>query len=287
MEDRIRITHIITKLGSDGSEMMLYKLVTAMDSRRFENEIISMASLGETGRRLQARGFKVRSLGMFKSFPSPIALFRLIRWLRQWRPALIQTWLYHANLFGGIAARCAGRPPVAWGVHHDNLDPKMNKRRTLWIAKACARLSKILPARIVYCSFASQTLHSAQGYHEGESQVIPNGFDLEEFKPDPEARLLLRRELGLPPDSLLIGLASRYHPLKDIPTFLDAAARLVARFPEVHFVLCGPDFSPENEELLSSLGVSNLRRCCHLLGVRSDMPRLFAAFDIATKPSLS
>jgi len=287
MEHRVKIAHVISSLGPGGAEMMLYKLVASMDPCRFENEVISMSDLGAASTLLQGRGVRVRSLGMSKAFPSPIDLFHLVHWLRQSRPALVQSWMYHADLFGGIAARYAGRPPVVWGIHNNNLERKMNKRRTLLVARTCARLSGILPTRIVCCSAAAQQLHSRLGYAPDKIEFIPNGFDVDEFKPDPGARLSVRRELGLSPDTLLIGLTSRYHPLKDIPNFLVAAARLVARSPDVHFVLCGPGLGLENQELLSSLDAAGLRRRCHLLGVRSDRPRLFASFDIATNTSLS
>ena len=287
MKSRAKIVHVITNLGPGGAEMMLYKLVAGMDPCRFENEVISMVDPGAASDPLRGRGVRVRNLGMSRTSPSPMALFQLIQWLRRLRPAVVQTWMYHADLIAGIAARYAGRPPVVWGIHNNNLERNLIKPRTFLVARACARLSGVVPTRIVCCSHAAQQLHSAFGYAADKIEIIPNGFDVNEFKPDPGARLSVRRELGLFPDTFIIGLTSRYHPLKDIPNFLDAAARLVARFSNVHFVFCGKGLTQENEELYSSLDAAGLLRNCHLLGVRGDMPRLLASFDIATNPSLS
>jgi len=119
--------------------------------------------------------------------------------------------------------------------------------------------------------------------------VIPNGFDLESFRPDPQARASLRGELGLPQDARLIGVAARFHALKGHRNFVEAAARLHALLPDVHFVLCGRDVDRNNSELTDWIhaGGVGLRDHCHLLGVRWDMPRFFSALDIATSPSVS
>jgi glycosyltransferase involved in cell wall biosynthesis len=115
--------------------------------------------------------------------------------------------------------------------------------------------------------------------------VLPNGFDLEVFKPDPAARLSVRQELGLPEEALFIGLVGRFYPLKDHYNFIDAAARLRAELPEIHFLLCGEGITPENKELAEWVNASGIRAHCHMLGQREDIPRITAALDIACSSS--
>src|SRR3989304_9720276 len=115
--------------------------------------------------------------------------------------------------------------------------------------------------------------------------VIPNGFDLSTFKPDPEARSAVRQELGLPPGSPLIGLIARFHPQKDHQTFLRAAALLAARRPDVHFLLCGDGITWDNPALTAWIMAAGLRGRLHLLGPRRDVPPLSAALDAATSSS--
>ena len=79
--------------------------------------------------------------------------------------------------------------------------------------------------------------------------MIPNGFDTDAFRPDPAARLSVRRELGVDPDAPLIGLVARYDPLKDHANFLRAAARLARRVPAARFVLCGDRVDAGNAAL--------------------------------------
>src|SRR5258708_40342022 len=116
-------------------------------------------------------------------------------------------------------------------------------------------------------------------------EVIAIGFDREQVKPDPDARASTRQELGIPADAPLIGLAARFHPLKDHFNFVSAAARLHRQMPKVHFLLCGINMTWENSRLAGWIEAEGLLDCCHLLGQRHDMSRLFSGSDIATSAS--
>jgi glycosyltransferase involved in cell wall biosynthesis len=258
-----------------------------MDPAQFENEVISLTDLGSVAGTIRARGIRVRALGMRRSVPNPLPLARLFRWLQESKPHVVHTWMYHANLIGGLAARLAGDVPVVWGIHQADLDPRWNKALTLWIAKACGRLSRQLPRRILFVSHASLHVHAKVGYAAPVMEVIPNGFDLHVFRPNTVGRISLRSELGIPDDALIIGMVSRFHPQKDHRTFLRAAARLGATSPRVHFVLCGRGVTDDNVQLAGWIAEAGVEARCHLLGERTDTPRLFAAMDIATSSSAS
>lgn len=186
-----------------------------------------------------------------------------------------------------MAARWAGDIPVVWGIHHSNLDPKGNKRTTIWTAGICARLSHRVPAKIVCCADVSRAVHAELGYASKKMLVIPNGFDLNVFRPDPTARKSVRWELGIPQDALLIGMIGRFDPQKDHRNFVAAAARLVIDFPDVNFLLCGDGVTWDNAELVSWIEAAGVRQRFHLLGRREDVPRLMAVLDIASSSSNS
>ncbi len=267
--------------------MMLYKLLSGTDRENFESEVVSLMDIGAIGKRIQELAVSVRALGMRQGVPSLPALLRLVYWLRQNPPHCVQTWMYHADLIGGISAKLAGGIPVIWGIRNSNLKPQHTKRTTLLTAKACARLSRRLPARIVCCSEASRQSHKEMGYAEDRMVVIPNGFDLAAFKPDQEARPAVRRELCIPGEAPLIGLVGRFNPLKDHNNFIRAAAHLHACLPDVHFLLCGDGVTWENPELVEWIKTAGIQTRCHLLGRREDIPRLTASLDIACSSSNS
>jgi len=222
----IKVVHVITGLSVGGAENMLFKLVSGMDRSEFSPEVISLSGIGPIGEKMQAAGIPVQALNMRPGLPNPALLLRLTQWLRESRPQVVQTWLHHADLLGGIASRRAGRIPLAWNIRHSNLDPATIKRQTILIGKACARLSHSLPQRIVCCSEAGREEHARLGYAADKLLVIPNGFDLTAYHPSPSAQSAIRAELGVPLEAPLIGLIGRFHPMKDHTTFIQAAALL-------------------------------------------------------------
>jgi glycosyltransferase involved in cell wall biosynthesis len=284
----MKIAHVITGLDADGAETVLHRITSRMDPARFQNEVISLIELGPMAERLESSGISVRSLGMQRGSANPIHVLRLASWLKKSQPNVVQTWMYHADLLGGVAARLSGKP-VVWAVHHTSLDPGQNKRLTIWTARMCAWLSSWVPRRIVCVSEVSRSAHARFGYDAAKMEVIPNGFDLREFAPDAGARMALRRELGLNEDTPLIGMAARFHIQKGHKNFVEAAAKLHARMPQAHFVLCGKGVDANNVELAAWIkqGGETLSGVFHLLGARSDMRQFFAALDIATSSSLS
>jgi glycosyltransferase involved in cell wall biosynthesis len=274
-----RIVFIITGLSTGGAETMLLKLLERLDPR-FEAHVISLSGLGEIGPRIQALGIQVDALGMRGGLPSPLAFARLLRRLRALRPDVVHTWMYHADLLGGLAARCAGVSALAWCIRNSNLDPRLTKRSTRAVAFACALFSRWLPRGILVCSSVARQLHADLGYAADRMAVIPNGFDLARFRPDAQARLALRHELGLAGDALLIGMVGRFDPQKDHAGFFRAAGVLHARHPAAHFVLAGAGVDASNTMLMRAAESAGIRKVTHLLGLRSDMPRLMAALDL-------
>src|SRR5260370_4655758 len=233
----IKSMHIITTLGPAGAETMLCRIASGMDNSRFENEVVSLTAILDLAEPMQQSGVRVRTLGMRTRVPNPLLVMRLARWIRESKPDVIHTWMYHANLVGALAARLAGNVPVVWGIHHSALDPRVDKRRTMLVNRPCAVLSRKFAARVVCCSEASLRVHRNLRYAAEKMEVIPNGFDLEQAKPDPDARASIRQELGIPVDAPLIGIAARFHPLKAHHNFIHAAARLQKQIPGIHFLL--------------------------------------------------
>jgi len=281
----IRVTHIIAGLDPDGAEKMLQRLIAGMDSRRFENEVISLTNLGPMAQKIQACGASVRALGMKRGRANPFYLLRLTSWLRKSQPQVVQTWMYHADLVGGLAARVAGFAGLIWNIRHSELHPATDKRHTIWTARICAQISRRVPRRIVCCSETSRTFHANLGYDSERMQIIPNGFDLERFKSDPMQRIATREALGIPRSVPVIGLIARKHPIKDHGNFMKAAGLLHREFPDVRFVLCGEGVTPDDAELMAWVKSAGIQNVCHLLGQREDIPQILNALDIATSAS--
>lgn len=265
--------------------MMLYRLLSRTDRSEIDSEVVSLLDRGTMGERIEGLGVRVRHLGLPRGPGALTGIARLARWLRDDPVHIIQCWMYHADLVGGVAGRLARIRSVIWGIRQSAPDPRGTKRSTLWAVKAGARLSRTIPARIVCCSEASRRDHTALGYDPAKMVVIPNGFDLESFRPDPGSRLEVRRELGIPDAAPLVGVIARFHPQKDHRSFFDAASEVAERFPETRFLLCGQGVDATNQTLGQHIASKGLRGLVHLLGERRDVARLTAALDIACSSS--
>jgi glycosyltransferase involved in cell wall biosynthesis len=281
----LRIAFVITSLGTGGAETMLFKLIERLDRARFSPVVISLTTQGDFGPRLERIGVPVHSIGMRSGLPNPLEFLRLARRLSAIKPALVHTWMYHADLLGGLASRLAGVGPIVWGIRHSDLSREQNKRTTLALVRLCARLSSTLPARILSCSERARQIHVAANYAADKFTVIPNGFELDRFCPSDEARASVRQELELPPDAPLVGHIGRLHPQKN-HTGLVAALSIVHRErPDVHFLLAGIGVEPGNRPFWRLVVDAGLAGCFHALGRRGDVPRLMASLDVLASSS--
>ncbi len=281
----IRVTHVITDLDTGGAEIMLYKLLDGLDRSLISSRVVSLTDEGPIGRRIKDIGIDVTSLGMKPGSLNPAGIFKLASNLQDANTELVQTWMYHADLIGGAAALVAGRMPTIWNIRNSTLDKATSKMRTRLIVRLNAWLSHFLPRSVLVCSMRAQTIHETLGYDRQKMWMIPNGFNLKEFKPDPQAKRWLRRHLNLDIKTPVIGLVARFDPQKDLQTFIEACKIVSQNLPDVHFVLCGDRLDGENEILMDWITNANLTDKFHLLGRRSDIPQITAGFDLAISSS--
>jgi glycosyltransferase involved in cell wall biosynthesis len=258
------------------------RLVSEPGRSSFAHVVVTLQDYESVQRdAIEAAGVRVYSAGAKAGGLDPRMIYRLARIIRRERPAVVQTWMYHADLVGGLAAKLAGRPPVAWNIRNGTLAPEFSKPMTLRIARISARLSRLLPATIVCCAESAKLIHAELGYDAGRMTVIPNGYDLDRFQRRPEAGRELRARAGIGLDVPVIGMVARFHPQKDFFSFFAAARRVGERFPEVRFLLCGEDVSLEEPELRAMIEASGLGDRVHLLGEQRDIPAVYSAMDIS------
>lgn len=283
---RTRVVHIINSFEFGGAETMLVNLLLRTDRSRYEPSVVALIDDLSVAQPIIDAGIPLHVIGMKPGIPDPRGIYRLARLLRRLQPNVIQTWMDHSNLIGSLAAILSTRAPIVWGIHHSNHVAGIAKRSTLLTVDACALLSRI-PTRIVCCSRDARLTYSRRGFASDRIVVIPNGFDTTRFKPDPQARMEVRNELGLADDTPLVGLIARFDPFKDHANFLNAAARLMQRRRNVHFLLCGAGVDCTNQVLVAQINRLGLADRCHLLGPRRDVPRIHAALDIVASSSIS
>ena len=277
----IKVVHVIVDLDVGGAEIMLSKLVRGIHREQIESQIISLTSEGALADKIRSANVPIRALKLGKRLADLPKYIRLVRWLNEIKPDIVHTWMYHADLLGGLAAKFAGSIPTIWSIRHSDFASK-TKLSTRVIRRILGWISPWVPTRIVSNSHQAVDVHAQKGYVCKKMVVIPNGFDLGTWRSDSFARDSVRKELGLAPEAFLVGLVARYHPQKDHRTFIRAAGLIAAKYPNLHFVLCGLNIDYENQQLASLIDSTGHKDRFHLLGRRRDIPKLTASFDIAT-----
>ena len=198
------------------------------------------------------------------------------------KPAIVHTWMHHADLVGGWSARIAGVPKVLWSIHCREIhrNPGDSDRKMTVFRRALRLSSRFIPTRIASCSAAAIEDHAAMGYPRRKMSWIPNGIDAERFIPSASARAATRAELELPPEAPVIGYVGRFHEMKDLPTFFRAAAALQRRVPEAHFILCGGLEVELNEIEREAFAAMPNRDQVRFTAFRPDPWLLYPAFDV-------
>ena len=285
----MKIIHIIIALNLGGAELMLKRLVTShLDNSNYHHTVVSLCDLGPVGRQLRELGVEVVALGMHSVFQLPVVFFRLIRTIHSREPDIVQTWMYHADLVGGLAARLAGCQKVIWGVR--NTDVYSNNgvsRGTAILMKLSAILSRVIPHTIVCVAYKARDVHVEKGYVINKMVVIGNGFDTEVFKFDANRRMFMRQSLNLPADALVIGSIGRYNQYKDHQSFITSAGDLASIDDGVYFLLAGANIDIKNKTMNKWIQDTGYFDRFRLVGERSDVPDILNAMDIFCLHSIS
>lgn len=276
----MHIVHVITSLYPGGAQSALFRLCTS-DTRN-RHTVLTLIGDGDLEAPLRQQGVEVVSVGFSRQGISLTGMVRLWRAMRRYRPDLVQTWMYHPDLVGGLSARLAGIRLVCWGIRHTALEAGQSSRSSILAARLCARLSGLVPRRIVCCATEALRLHEALGYRGKKMVVIPNGYDLSDFRPfEPSEIAAYRRDLlDVDASRPILGMVGRFNVQKDHQNFLEALVELKARGHDFLCLLVGASLDTANTELTGWIDELGLASHIRLLGRRSDIPAIMNSLDL-------
>lgn len=276
---RLRVAHIITDLDVGGAERMLVRIVGALRDG-MDQCVVSLCPLGPIAAELTRLGIPVESLGLRRGRVRVGAVGQAAATLRRFRPDVLQSWLYHADLMATLVWPLVGRPALAWNLRCADMDLGQYSRMTRWVRAGLARLSSV-PAVVVSNSESSRRVHQAYGYHPRRWEVIGNGFDTEHYRPRAKARESLHARLVVPLSTSLVGMIARADPAKDHNTLLDAARVVCAQSAEVRFLLVGTGVPT----LAEAVRARHLQDRVILEDARDDIAELTAGLDLCVLSS--
>lgn len=275
----MKVLHIITGLVQGGAEAVLYRVVVATTTE-VEHIVVSLMDGGYYGDLFRQHGIPVHTLDMPRGRLSLRGLRELYRIILSSRPDVVQTWMYHANLIGGIVARMAGVRRVVWGIHAATLDQRYDKFGTRLVGRVCAMLSSRLPSATLFVSRESMDAHHTMGFRSPLERIVFNGVDLTRFDIDRNAGQRLRTEWGVHPGEWVLGFVARWDPYKDHTNLLSALSMLAKESIRFRFVLAGLGMDSDNPHLSALIEEYHLASHAILVGTRSDVPAIMNALDL-------
>lgn len=274
----MKIIHVITGLNNGGAEAVLYRLCT--HDKNNTHIVISLMDEGKYGVMLRDAGIEVHCINMPQGRFTLAGLAKLFRLFRNLKPNIVQTWMYHADLIGGVVAKLAGVKRVFWNIRHTTLEPRKSKRTTIIIAKLCAAISRFVPTGIVCCANKAKEVHSSLGYIRNKMTVIGNGYDLTLYAPQDVADNKIRDELHINDITPLLGMVGRFDPQKDHLGLLLSLSMVKKSGVNFKFCLIGRDLNQHNSLLVSKISELDLNDNMVLLDQRSDIHAVMNSLDI-------
>lgn len=274
-DSRPLITHVISSLGSGGAEATLVKV--ALGVKGFRHRVISLTAGGMNQSLLSKNGIEVLSFRGGRA----LVLFHFLRIVREFKsrpPDIVQTWMYHSDLLGGLAAKFVGVENIAWNIRHSNLTRSSVGISTILVAKVCALLSRWVPRIIVVSSESAAATHARLGYAHPYFVNIPNGVDVRRFAPS--GRLFSDGDASeskrvRPLRVLIVG---RYAPQKAIPATLRALSKFSSS--DVYIVIAGQGIDQSNAELVEIVEAYGLQKSVELRGEQERIEELFSNADL-------
>jgi len=277
---RLRIMHVIDRFDIGGTEKVMVQLIQKLDPKVFEQSICAVRGASERARAWDPK-LQILDCGAEGS-SFQFNVLRLYRHIRKVRPTIV-----HSRNWGGIeailAARLARVPVIIHSEHGYQLEmqhglPKRQRR----LRHFCYKYA----TAVVAVSDELREYHEEQAECEnGTIEVLYNGVDASSFKPRPEVRSQVRRELNIPEDGLVIGFVGRMVALKDVPTLLKAVEILAPETPSIHVLLVGS--GPEQAHLQEQVNASpKLANRVTFAGATDKVADLLSAMDVFVLPSL-
>lgn len=274
--ENLSILHVITGLDTGGAELLLKRYLYANKGAQSKHVIVSLGSLGPIGEDLRSNDFIVHSLNLTKVWDAPMALFKLIKLIKRHKPDVVHTWLYHADILGGFAAKLTGVKCVIWGIHSTDVAGFT----TSVVQKACAIFSYVIPSTIVCIAEVSRQKHVSIGYCEKKIKLFCNGLDFSCLQVSKEQRDSFRLKHNIKESDIVIGSLGRFHWMKGYDLFISAAAQLIHEFPHVRILIIGRGLTAENADLMVWINKTGFADRFILLGERSDVAICLSSMDV-------
>jgi len=303
--EEIKVIHIITRLDMGGSAQNTLLTALNHDPQRYGVCLIKGSSLESAMTKAETKlvedqletakkqGIEIIDVPSLVRRISPIndvrALVALFRHIRKIEPHIVHTHTSKAGILGRLAAWLARIPTIIHTPHGHVFYGHFGRL----LSRIFLQMEKLL-GRITHHHIALTPEEGNDYLNLGVAKsknisVIHSGVDLNCFKRSATESNPKRNELGIPPDSLVVGYVGWLIPIKGVTYLVNAMAEVVHRHPNSLLVLVGKGDEKGEEEIKLKEQVENLGLADNVrfLGWRSDVDEIMGCFDIFVLPSLN
>jgi glycosyltransferase involved in cell wall biosynthesis len=266
----VKVGIVISSMDTGGKERVVANILKGLDHGCFSPFLCVM-----NGGNLLPEVANERVYARLARFRGDILGFAWRFWkvLRQERPDILYCLSYRIpGWFSRIWGRLLGVPVIIYelhGVEHPD-HPHIE-----WLDR---HLFDRWTDHMIAIGPTLRDHFIADGIAPDKITIIPNGIDIERFKPLPDRGGLKELLLGLPPETPVIGCITKMRPKKNLPGLVQAFAAVREAVPEAKLIIAGD--GPERAALEATIVALDLTNSVHLLGLRHDTPELLNAFDV-------
>jgi glycosyltransferase involved in cell wall biosynthesis len=272
---RLKVLQLLVTLPVGGAEDLVAAMITGMDPARFEVHTACLGRPGPVGEELKRAGYPMVSLGLDVKRTSFWHLTATVRrLLKAIQPDILHTHLYHANLYGRLAALGLGLKGVVAAVHNTYSQVKLHRRLANFL------LARVTDRVLVGSSQVWRDVRRYDGIPASRLLLLPYGIRLQELE-TAETREMARTRLGV--CGFCLGAVGRLEEQKGHEYLLAALPRLRQEMGDLTVLLVGEGrLQPQLENQARELGVADLVK---FLGTRRDLPLIYRALDLYVQPS--
>lgn len=274
-----KILHIITGLNDGGAENSLYKLLINSQNN-VQNVVISFLNEGKYGPLIQREKIKVYYLFQNRGSFSFKLFYKIYKIINKERPDIVQTWMYHADLLGGLTAKFSGVKNIFWNIRSGDYSIKDTSFKTKVTIYLCAFFSYFIPNKIIINSNASINIHKKY-FYKNNFHLIYNGIDTSLFKSNLNIRKKIKNNFSIYEDAFVIGMVARFDPQKNHDNFIEILHILKKNNLKFVGILIGSKTIELNNFLINKINEYDLDKNIIRLGSKNNIHELLNSFDLA------
>ena len=276
-KNKKKIIHIITSLRQGGAQRILSELI-ASTKNNFDHKICVLLNERNSNmtKIIKSNGVEI----IYINTKNPISIFKSLiyfnKFLTAYSPDLIQTWLYHSDLFSCLFK--FKKIPIIWNIRHTNSSLKSSPIHRILTIKICSLLSYIVPKIIISCSKSGIEYHEKIGYSK-KFKYIPNGNTR-------KLELLNSAKKRKDNKKYIIGYFHRFNQQKDIQTFFRACNILKNKYSRKFIILiAGANMDKKNIDLAYMIKKYQLENEIQLYGFTNEIESYILKSDLTVLSS--